>query len=190
MNIVPGRLCGGNAHGWRKLPIEEANTNRKKGRVNKKGHRSTMRAVIDMFEQRYGDTVLVLLKDYIAGMCAYTDDLQDVEFIDVETGRDNPHKKSCPTRTTSRPSSTAAARSPRSTTSSTSAGVRASSTTTTATTTPRVPGTWASTRRRLELASECDEEFVAWITGYKVDEGIMFWFNDEYVHAPVRQVVQ
>lgn len=152
--------------------------------MNKKGHRKTTRAVIDMFQQRYGTTVLVVLKEFLAGMCAFTDDLQDVEFVDVETGRDNPHESSWSDDDDI-------------------ATFKYGSRTFTAFNhfidIRRGPGKFddydgynysdgsghvGESQSALEIASGCKEEFVAAITGYKVDEGIMFWFNDEYVHAP------
>jgi len=151
-----------------------------------KSHRKTTRIAVEVLSEIIGDVVLVIKKDVIASESVETDNMRDLEFVDVDWGKDDPHVSEFFEN-------------------SDEAHYSADGKNFTAFNhfidIKKGPGIFddydgysyekgSAKSGQYQDATEETDDFAwlaAWMTGYKVDEGINYWLNDEYVHAPSHQ---
>jgi len=147
-------------------------------------HLITTKQAFNIHRQIFGTTSLYFGKETVAQQSVNTDDFDDLEFVNVWWGKDNPHE----TSVWDVDDEAHYARGSRNFCAfnhfidiKKSAGIY-----------DDYDGYsyehGSASSGEYQTASDATDDWLEWIaaaiSGYKVDEGINWWFNDEYVHAP------
>lgn len=152
-----------------------------------KSHEEVTRQAFNLYKDIYGVTPLYWHRETVAEEADDTDDYRDVELINVESGRDNPHEDAFWDDDDE-------------------AHYTRGSNNFTAFNhfidIKKGAGSFddydgysykhgSASSGEYQSAADAARGTLEWvggsISGYKVDEGINWWYNDEYVHAPGRE---